>query len=154
MRVLEDFNVGNVLPLDSYLMTQTEIIEFASRYDPQPFHTDIEHSRTRALGGLLASGWHTTSVYMRLAVDAYMSDTAVLTSPGVQDLRWLHPVRAGDTLSGNVTVVSVRVSQSKPDRGILETQGLLWNQHEQTVLSLTAKAFVKTREGLLLDAAP
>lgn len=151
MRVLEDFSIGSSIPLGSYEMTHDEIIEFALRYDPQPFHVDGEHRRTRALGGLLASGWHTASIFMRLAVDAYMTDTAVLTSPGVKDLEWLQPVRAGDTLTGEVVVLSARVSRSKPDRGILETQGVLWNRHKQTVFSLTAKAFVKTRAGLLLE---
>lgn len=148
MRTLEDFSVGDAIKLGSYTLTQQEIVDFASRYDPQPFHVDNEHDLTKAMGGLLASGWHTASIFMRLAVDAYMSDTAVLTSPGVDDLQWLKPVHAGDRLTGDVTVLSARVSRSKPDRGILETRGVMWNQHEQMVFSVTAKAFVKTRAGL------
>lgn len=151
MRTLEDFSVGGSITLDNYVMTHREIVEFASRYDPQPFHTDSDHDLTKTLGGLIASGWHTASVYMRLAVDAYMSDTAVLTSPGVDDLQWLQPVRVGDTLTGDVTVLSIRASRSKPDRGILETRGVLRNQHGHTVFSVTAKAFVKTRAGLSTD---
>jgi acyl dehydratase len=148
VRTLEDFSVGDAIKLGSYTLTQQEIVDFASRYDPQPFHVENEHDLTKAMGGLLASGWHTASIYMRLAVDAYMSDTAVLTSPGVDDLQWLQPVRVGDILTGDVAVLSARVSRSKPDRGILETRGVLRNQHEQMVFSVIAKAFVKTRAGL------
>ena len=93
MRYFEDFYVGQRIAFGRYTVTQSEIIGFAKRYDPQVFHIDETHAVTAELGGIMASGWHTTAIFMRLAVDAYLGDAAVLTSPGVDELRWLAPVR-------------------------------------------------------------
>ena len=94
MQHFEDFHVGQRIAFGRYTVTHDEIIEFAKRYDPQVFHVDEGHSLTAELGGIMASGWHTTAIFMRLAVDAYLRNAAVLTSPGVDELRWLAPVRA------------------------------------------------------------
>ena len=144
-RYLEDFETGQQILLPSYLVSEAEIIEFAQRFDPQTFHVDPEHATTRALGGLMASGWHTAAIFMRMIVAAYLADSAVLTSPGVDELRWLSPVRPGDTLSGDVVVEDVRMSKSKPDRGLLITRGRLFNQSGEPVYSVKATAFVLRR---------
>ena len=145
MQYFEDFHVGQRIPFDRYTVTQNEIIEFAKRYDPQVFHVDEGHSLTAELGGIMASGWHSTAIFMRLAVDAYLGNAAVLTSPGVDELRWLAPVRAGDVVTGEAVIEQARLSASKPDRGILTTSVRLWNQQEVDVLKMTTHAFVQTR---------
>ena len=145
MQYFEDFQVGQRIKFDRYAVMQSEIVEFAKRYDPQVFHVDDSHSLTAELGGIMASGWHTTAIFMRLAVDAYMGNAAVLTSPGVDELRWLAPVRAGDMISGEAIVEDARLSVSKPDRGILTTGVCLWNQQEVDVLRLKTHAFIRVR---------
>jgi acyl dehydratase len=104
MQYFEDFHVGQRIPFDRYTVAQNEIVEFAQRYDPQVFHVDEGHSLTAELGGIMASGWHSTAIFMRLAVDAYLGNAAVLTSPGVDELRWLAPVRAGDIVTGEAVI--------------------------------------------------
>ena len=143
MQYFEDFRVGQRIKFDRYTVMQSEIVEFAKRYDPQVFHVDDSHSLTAELGGIMASGWHTTAIFMRLAVDAYLGNAAVLTSPGVDELRWLAPVRAGDMISGEAIVEEARLSVSKPDRGILTTGVRLWNQQEVDVLRLRTHAFIR-----------
>ena len=143
MQYFEDFRVGQRIKFDRYTVMQSEIVEFAKRYDPQVFHVDESHSLTAELGGIMASGWHTTAIFMRLAVDAYLGSAAVLTSPGVDELRWLAPVRAGDMISGEAIVEEARLSVSKPDRGILTTGVCLWNQQEVDVLRLRTHAFIR-----------
>ena len=145
MQYFEDFHVGQRIAFGRYSMTQTEIIEFAKRYDPQVFHIDEGHSLTAELGGIMASGWHSTAIFMRLAVDAYLGNAVVLTSPGVDELRWLAPVRAGDIVTGEAVIERARLSASKPDRGILTTSVRLWNQQEVDVLTMTTHAFVQAR---------
>ena len=143
MQYFEDFRVDQRIKFDRYTVMQSEIVEFAKRYDPQVFHVDDSHSLTAELGGIMASGWHTTAIFMRLAVDAYLGNAAVLTSPGVDELRWLAPVRAGDMISGEAIVEEARLSVSKPDRGILTTGVCLWNQQEVDVLRLRTHAFIR-----------
>ena len=143
MQYFEDFQVGQRIKFDRYAVMRSEIVEFAKRYDPQVFHVDDSHSLTAELGGIMASGWHTTAIFMRLAVDAYLGNAAVLTSPGVDELRWLAPVRAGDMISGEAIVEEARLSVSKPDRGILTTGVRLWNQQEVDVLRLRTHAFIR-----------
>ena len=111
-RYLEDFEVGQHIALASYHVPKGEIIEFARQFDPQTFHIDPEHTTTQSLGGLMASGWHTAAIFMRMIVDAYLADSAVLTSPGVDELRWLSPVRPGDVLSGDATVEEVNYDKN------------------------------------------
>ena len=145
MNYFEDFYINQRIPFDRYTVTEAEIVEFAKRYDPQVFHVDGSHSLTAELGGIMASGWHTKAKFMRLAVDAYLGNAAVLTSPGVDELRWLAPVRVGDVISGEATVEQARLSVSKPDRGILTTGVRLWNQEKVDVLKMTTHAFVRVR---------
>ena len=121
-RYLEDFVPGEVREYGPVPVSEAEILEFARKYDPQPIHVDPEWARTGPFGGLIASGWHTTALTMRLLVDNYLPAAASLASPGIDELRWARPVRPGDALSVRVTVLEVRPSRSKPDRGLLRSR--------------------------------
>jgi acyl dehydratase len=147
MRFFEDFldSVGDSIELGSDQVTEASILEFARAYDPQPFHVDPELARASIYGGLIASGWHTAAIYMRMLVDHLLRDTASLGSPGVDELRWYLPVRPGDTLRGRITLLEARVSQSKPERGLLRTRGELFNQDDQCVMRLVAVNFFSRR---------
>jgi len=111
-RYLEDFVPGEVREYGPVPVSEAEILEFARKYDPQPIHVDPEWARTGPFGGLIASGWHTTALTMRLLVDNYLPAAASLASPGIDELRWARPVRPGDALSVRVTVLEVRPSRS------------------------------------------
>jgi acyl dehydratase len=137
-RFFEDYIPGAVYEFGSISVEEAEIISFAKRFDPQPFHTDPEAAAISMYGGLIASGWHSASLMMRLFVDYYLSHVASLGSPGVDELRWLHPVRPGDTLSIRVTVTETRRSRSKPDRGVLHSFCEALNQHRQVVMTMKA----------------
>ena len=141
----EDYQAGSVRELGSLVVDEAEVIAFAKRYDPQPFHTDPEAARHSAFGGLIASGWHTTAMVMRLLVDHYLSPTTSLGSPGVDELRWLRPVRPGDVLSVRATVLETKRSSTKPDRGLIRTQLEAINQQGEVVMSLTPMSFVRCR---------
>ena len=125
---LEDFVVGHVYELGAVDVTEDEIIEFATRFDPQPFHVDREAAQESMFGGIIASGWHTCSLFMRLMVDGFIQDAASLGSPGMDEIRWLAPVRPGDRLSGTITVEDVKPSTSKPDRGAIFITSEMTNQ--------------------------
>ncbi len=136
---------GSVYEFGSILMEEKEMIDFATRYDPQAFHTDPDAARKSVFGGLIASGWHTGAVSMRLIVDHYLSRVASLGSLGIDEMRWLKPVRPRDELSIRVTVLQVRLSQSKPDRGIVRSLVEVMNQNREVVMSRIAINFVRCR---------
>ena len=144
-RHLEDFHPGDVIETGSHTFGREEIIEFAERYDPQPFHVDEEAAKSSPFGGLIASGWHTVSVLMRLMVDAYLGGTETFGSPGIDEIRWLKPVRPGDTLTGRATILEVVPSRSKPDRGhtITRTEG--FNQKGELVLRFVGRGIFRRR---------
>jgi acyl dehydratase len=119
----------------SVLVEEQEILDFAERYDPQVFHTDPEAAKKTAFGGLVASGWHIVALSMRLIVDHRLSRVQNLGSPGVDELRWLKPVRPGDILSVRLTVMEARLSHSKPDRGIVRVLVEVLNQTGEVVTS-------------------
>lgn len=144
-RFFEDFRPGEVLEFGDYLVTEEEIVEFAKRYDPQPFHVDHEAADRSIYGGLIASGWLTGSIVMRLLVDHFISPVSSMGSPGVDEIRWTKPVRPGDRLKLRVTVVETRRSQSKPDRGIVQVQQEMINQQGDTVMSLRGMSLAKCR---------
>lgn len=121
-RYFEDYAVGGVYELGEFTLTEAEIIAFASRYDPQPFHLDRAAAERTHFGGIVASGWHTASAMMRLVVDRFLSQVAGMGSPGVDEIRWLVPVRPDERLQVRVTVEQARRSVSKPDRGLLHTR--------------------------------
>src|SRR5215469_1939614 len=137
-RYFEDYVAGAVYEYGYASVTEAEIIAFAEQFDPQPIHVDAEFASSGPFGGLIASGWHTAGIAMRMMVDHYLSRVASLASPGVDELRWPAPVRPGDSLRLRTTIVETRRSASKPDRGLVRTRVELLNQHDQTVLSLLA----------------
>jgi len=126
VRYFEDFEPGQLFDLGSYEMTRDEIVEFGRRWDPQPFHVDEGAAAASAFGGLIASGWHTACVFMRLYADALLADSASMGSPGLEELRWLVPVRPGDVLHATAEVLEVALSARRPDRG---TVFLRWEVH-------------------------
>ncbi len=141
----EDFTPGQAFALGSYEMTAEEIVEFASRFDPQPFHVDPEAAVASPFGGLIASGWHTASVFMRLYVDAVLTGSASMGSPGIQQLRWLEPVRPGDVLTGTFNVESVQPSSRRPDRGTVFFRGEMTNHRGTLVLSMSGRGYFGRR---------
>ena len=144
-RWFEDYPVGESVEFGDHLVTEAEVLEFARRYDPQPFHVDPAAAAESIYGGIIASGWMTGSIAMRLVVDHFLSPRSSMGSPGMDELRWLQPVRPGDRLSVRVTVLESRLSQSKPDRGIIL---LLWevlNQNRATVMSMKGWGMYRCR---------
>lgn len=147
-RWFEDYVPGTVVAYGSIRVDAADIVAFAQRFDPQQFHLDAERAADGPFGGLIASGWHTASVMMRMLVDHYLSRVASLGSPGVDELRWLMPVRAGDCLSIRVTVVEARRSQSKPDRGLVRALIEVLNQRDETVMTVRAMTLMRCRSRL------
>jgi acyl dehydratase len=147
-RFFEDYVTGRVYEFGEISVSETDIIDFASRYDPQYFHVDPVKAVASELGGIIASGWHTVSLVMRLIVDHYLSHVASLASPGVEEVRWPNPVRPGDTLKVRVTILEARPSRSKPDRGIVRARMEALNQRDELVLSMTAVSILGRRERL------
>ncbi len=145
-RYFEDYLPGTVLEFGTVSVEESDIIAFARRFDPQSFHVDPEAAARGPFGGLIASGWHTASLMMRLYADHYLSKVASLASPGVDELRWLLPVRPGDALRIRVTILDARRSRSKPDRGVVRTQVEVLNQHGHVVMSLKALNILRCRE--------
>ncbi len=144
-RCFEDYAVGDVDQFGAYAVTEQEIVEFARRYDPQPFHIDARAAGESIYGGLIASGWMTASVMMRLLVDHYVSRTASMGSPGLDELRWLRPVRAGDVLGVRVTVTAAKRSSSKPDRGVVWTSNEVIEQRGGIVMTCKAMGMHRCR---------
>ena len=145
MRYFEDFAVRQTFDLGSRKLEADEIVAFAREYDPQPFHTDERAAAATPFGGLIASGWHTAAVFMRLYCDGLLNDTASLGSPGVDELRWLHPVRPGDTLTGSLTVLETRPSSTRPNRGTILLGCSLTNQDGVEVLTMRARGLFGRR---------
>ncbi len=132
----EDFPVGAVREFGGMTVSRDEIVEFARRYDPQPFHVDEAAASESPYGGLIASGWHTGALAMRMMCDAYLLDAASLGSPGLENLRWVAPVRPGDTLRVRLTVLAARTMQSRPQVGLVESRWEVFNQHDEMVLDM------------------
>jgi acyl dehydratase len=141
----EDYRVGAIHEFGTAAMDAAEIIDFARRYDPQYLHLDAEAAAHGPFGGLIASGWHTVSVVMRLLVEHFIPAAASLGSPGIDELRWLLPVRPGDELRVKVTVQEARRSRSKPDRGLIKSLMEVFNQRDELVMSMRAMNFVRLR---------
>jgi acyl dehydratase len=135
----EDFEPGQVYELGSTTVSEDDILEFARRWDPQPFHVDPKSAAESVLGGLIASGWHTGAMWMRLYVDSILGGPASQGSPGIEELRWLAPVRPGDTLHGRLTVLETSPSERRPDRGTVRIRGEMINQDDVRVLSMVSR---------------
>ena len=131
----EDFEVGTTEEFGEYLVTEEEILEFASKYDPQAFHLSDEAAKATLFGGLCASGWHTCAIAMRRVVDNMPESNKSLGSPGIDELRWTKPVFPGDTLRVKTTVLSKTNSRSRPDLGSLQMQNEVFNQKNELVMS-------------------
>ena len=144
-RYYEDFVEGEVVDLGAFSLNADEIVEFARKYDPQPMHTDAEAAKASVYGGLIASGWHTAVSYMRLVVDHVLQGSVSFGSPGLDNLRWLKPVRPGDTLRGRFRIVETRPSNSRPDWGIVRSRGELVNQDGEVVMTAEAVNFFGRR---------
>jgi len=141
----EDFYPGQVREIGGYSLSEVEIIEFAGKYDPQPFHTDSEKAKQTYFGGLIASGWQTASLCMRMICDLYLLEAASLGSPGVDELRWTKPVRPGDTLRLKSTVVETRASASRPDMGTVRSRSEIYNQHGELVMHMSGVGMFRRR---------
>ena len=144
-RYFEDYAAGEVVEFGDYLVTEEEVIEFAQRYDPQPFHVDKAAAAQSIYGGIIASGWMTGSVMMRLLADNFISAVSSMGSPGIDELRWHKPVRPGDRIRVRVTVIETRRSQSKPDRGLIHLLQEAINQDGDTVMSFKGMGLYRCR---------
>ena len=143
-RFFEDFTKGAVVEFGGITVTEPEIIAFARQFDPQPMHTDPVAAANGPTGGLIASGWHTVGLMMRMYADQYLPANG-LPAPGVDEVRWHQPVRPGDTLRVRITILDTRVSQSKPDRGLIFPLSEVLNQRDEVVLSMKPVNLVRRR---------
>jgi acyl dehydratase len=146
-RYFEDYPPGAVFTAGALTVDADDIIEFARKYDPQPMHTDPEAAARGRFGGLIASGWHTGAMMMRLFADNFLSPQSSVASPGLDELRWLQPVRPGDALRLRVTILEARPSRSRPDQGIVRSHVEVLNQRGDVVMSLKPVSLVRRRPG-------
>ena len=144
-RYFEDYRPGETVRFGTIEVEEAEVISFARRFDPQDFHVDPQAAQSSPFGGLIASGWHTAALMMRLLTDHFICRESGMGSPGIDELRWLKPVRPGDVLSLRVTVVSAAPSKSKPDRGIVVTFIEVLNQADEVVMTLKAMMLLRRR---------
>jgi acyl dehydratase len=136
MKYWEDFQIGERAELGRHTFTEDEIVEFGRRYDPQPFHVDVENAKRSAFGGLIASGWQTCAIGMRLMVEGYIRQTVSLGSPGIDNIRWLKPVRPGDTISYSRIVLESRASTTRKGVGLVKHRWEAVNQRGELVLTM------------------
>lgn len=146
MLYYEDFEAGRTFPLGPYPVTREEVISFAREFDPQEFHLDEQAAKASLLGGLAASGWHSCAMLMRMICDGYLNRSAGMGSPGLSEVKWLKPVFAGETLAGTMTVLSRRVSKSRPEMGILECRWELFNGKGEKKVEQTGVNFMRVRQ--------
>ena len=142
----EDFKVGDTASIGERVVDRDEVIAFATAYDPQPFHIDEAAAKQSMFEGLIASGWHTVAMTMRLMCDAYLNRSASLGSPGVDNVRWLKPVRPGDTINGRRVVLETRTSQSRPDMGVVKMRWEVSNQKGELVMTMEGYGMFRRRE--------
>ncbi len=143
----EDFRPGETAEIGRHTFTEEEIVAFARAYDPQPFHTDPDAARASFFGGLIASGWHTCAVAMRLMVEGYIGRSASLGSPGVENIRWLAPVRPGDTIAYRRVILEARPSESKPGMGLVRSRTEALNQRGEIVMTMEGWGMFRRRPG-------
>lgn len=151
MRYFEDFQVGDAFELGTTSVTEEEIIAFARQFDPQPFHIDPARARESVFGGIIASGWHTASLFMRLLVDNFLQETVSLGSPGVDEVRWLQPLRPGDTLRARFTILEARASKSRADMGILRSRSEVFNQRDELVMTVIGVHLIGRRPAPMIS---
>ncbi len=141
----EDFSPGWSVCSAPRTLTKEEILAFANEFDPQPFHIDEEAARDTLLGGLAASGWHSCSIMMKMMCETYLLNSASMGSPGIDETRWLKPVRPGDRLAMKCTCIEARISASRPEMGICKMHWEMINQHNEPVMTMTGTQLFKTR---------
>lgn len=147
MQYFEDLEVGTKASFGHYEVTREEVIEFANKFDPQPFHLDDEAAAKTFFGRLSASGWHTCAMTMRMMVEQFSAQqAAMLGSPGIDELRWLKPVHPGDTLRVESELIEKRQSQSKPHMGFTKTRQTTFNQHDEPVMTMIGNGIYKVRD--------
>ena len=144
-RYFEDYVPGAVFSGGTIAVTESDIIDFARRYDPQPMHTDPDFAARGRFGGLIASGWHTGAMMMRLLADNFLSPASSLASPGLDELRWHLPVRPGDVLSLRITILEARPSRKNPEQGVVRSLVEVLNQTGAAVMSLKPISLVRRR---------
>lgn len=143
----EDIQIGSRQAFGRYEITRDEVVDFASKYDPQPFHLSDEAAAETYFGRLSASGWHTCAMTMRMLVDNMsVVEQAGLGSPGVDNLRWVKPVYPGDVLRCETEVIEKRRSKSKPDMGLFKSRCRTFNQHDELVLEMVSNGLIRVRE--------
>jgi acyl dehydratase len=143
----DDFEIGQRFTTRGITLTEGLIIDFAMSYDPQPFHIDVEAAKASTYGGLIASGFQTVALGFRMVLETGIFRASSMGSPGLDELRWLKPVRPGDTLHSELEVVEKRPSSSKPDRGILRVRYQIKNQGGEDVTTFTAMHLLKRKVG-------
>jgi acyl dehydratase len=141
----EDFPVGELLEYGDRLVTAEAVVEFARQFDPQPFHLDAEAAQQTQAGGLIASGWHTVALLMRMSCDAFVLRSASQGSPGVDEIEWLKPVRPADRLRVRRTTLSARVSRSRPEIGLIGFHFEVLNQHDEIVMTQKNAMLIRRR---------
>jgi acyl dehydratase len=144
-RYFEDYRPGAVHTAGAIAVTESDIVDFARRYDPQPMHTDPEFAARGRFGGLIASGWHTGAMMMRLFADNFLSPASSLASPGLDELRWQLPVRPGDVLSLRITILEARRSRKNPEQGVIRSHVEVLNQTGAVLMSLKPISLVRRR---------
>jgi acyl dehydratase len=145
VRYLEDYHPGEIINLGNYDVTREEIVQFARKYDPHPFHLDEEASGSLFFGGIISSGWLTALIWLRLMHQSFISPETSLGSPGHEEMNWKRPVRPGDRLQGRAEVKEVRVSKSRPELGFVRYTATLTNQNDEPVFVTTSSLIVKTK---------
>ncbi len=145
MLYFEDFPIGQRREFGTCSVTEDEIVRFARDFDPQLFHVDTAAAEASIFGGIIASGWHTCSIAMRLICDGFLLDSVSLGSPGVDEIRWKKPVRPGDALTLFGTTMIAKASMSKPDRGVLTNMMELVNQNGETAMTMMAMTMIGRR---------
>ncbi len=141
----EDFATGTVTCYGPRTITREEIIAFAKEFDPQPMHADEEAARATMMGGLVASGWHTCALAMRMMADGFVLASASMGSPGVEELRWLKPVRPGDSLTLRASVLEMRASNSRPGMGFVKFGYEMLDQTDTCVMTLVSTMMIARR---------
>ncbi|HTK10206.1 MAG TPA: MaoC family dehydratase [Ktedonobacteraceae bacterium] len=142
MYYFDDFKIGDTFDLGTITVTEEEIVTFAQRYDPQPFHVSAEQAQESPFGGLIASGWHTIALFMNLFVRVILNNAISLASPGADEIRWLKPVRPEDILTAQLTVVESTPSRSRPEMGIVRVKWKATNQNDEIVLTMLSTHFL------------
>ena len=145
MIYFEDLNIGKKILIGPISVSEKEIIEFAKKFDPQPFHIDVEKAKESLFGNLCASGWHTCSLYMRMLYDGLLINLASLGSPGMNEIRWIKPLFPNETINGVLTIISKTPSKSKPSIGSMVIDSKVFNSKKELIMTMQSISIVKKR---------